>query len=87
MPRVGFEPTIPVFERAKTVHALDRATTVLCIRLLCITYINWGRGLRYRPRVAVTVYAHIQEILPFDSRSGQQLSPPRISVFYSVIQE
>jgi hypothetical protein len=27
MPRVGFEPTIPVFERAKTVHALDRATT------------------------------------------------------------
>jgi hypothetical protein len=29
MPRVGFEPTIPAFERAKTVHALDRATTVI----------------------------------------------------------
>jgi hypothetical protein len=29
MPLVGFEPTIPVFERAKTVHALDRATTVI----------------------------------------------------------
>jgi hypothetical protein len=29
MPQVGFEPTIPVFERAKTVHALDRATTVI----------------------------------------------------------
>jgi hypothetical protein len=28
MPRMGFEPTIPVFERAKTVHALDRAATV-----------------------------------------------------------
>jgi hypothetical protein len=28
MPRVGFEPTIPVFERAKTVHALDREATV-----------------------------------------------------------
>jgi hypothetical protein len=28
MPWVGFEPMIPVFERAKTVHALDRATTV-----------------------------------------------------------
>jgi hypothetical protein len=28
MPWVGFEPTIPVFERAKTVHALDRAATV-----------------------------------------------------------
>jgi hypothetical protein len=25
MPQVGFEPTIPVFERAKIVHVLDRA--------------------------------------------------------------
>jgi hypothetical protein len=29
MPRVGFEPTIAVFERAKTVHSLDRAATVV----------------------------------------------------------
>jgi hypothetical protein len=29
MHRVGLEPTIPVFERAKTVHALDRAATVI----------------------------------------------------------
>jgi hypothetical protein len=29
MPRVGFEPTIPAFERVKTVHALDRAVTVI----------------------------------------------------------
>jgi hypothetical protein len=28
MPLVGFETTIQVFERAKTVHALDRAATV-----------------------------------------------------------
>jgi hypothetical protein len=28
MPRVRFEPTIPLFERATTVHALDRAATV-----------------------------------------------------------
>jgi hypothetical protein len=30
---VGFEPTIPAFERAKTIHALNRAATVigLCI--------------------------------------------------------
>jgi hypothetical protein len=27
MPLVGFEPTIPAFERAKTVHALDCAVT------------------------------------------------------------
>jgi hypothetical protein len=26
---VGFEPTIPAFERAKTVHALDRADAVI----------------------------------------------------------
>jgi hypothetical protein len=29
MPRVGFEPTISMFERAKTVHALDHAATVI----------------------------------------------------------
>jgi hypothetical protein len=29
VPRVGFEPTVSVFERAKTVHALDRAATVI----------------------------------------------------------
>jgi hypothetical protein len=31
MPCVGFEPTIPVFERAKTIHALYRAATVIGI--------------------------------------------------------
>jgi hypothetical protein len=31
MPRVGFEVTIPPFERAKTVYALDRAATVIGI--------------------------------------------------------
>jgi hypothetical protein len=29
MLQVGFEPTIPAFWRAKTVHALDRAATVV----------------------------------------------------------
>jgi hypothetical protein len=29
MSSVGFEPTIPAFGRAKTVHALDRAATVI----------------------------------------------------------
>jgi hypothetical protein len=29
MPWVGFEPTIPVFERAKIFHALDGAATVI----------------------------------------------------------
>jgi hypothetical protein len=34
MPRVGFEPTIPGFERAKTVHALEREANVIG----CITF-------------------------------------------------
>jgi hypothetical protein len=29
MPRLGFEPTILVFECVQTVHALDRAATVI----------------------------------------------------------
>jgi hypothetical protein len=29
MPGLGFEPMIPVFEWVKTVHALDRAATVI----------------------------------------------------------
>jgi hypothetical protein len=29
VPQMGFEATIPVFERAKTVHALDRAAPVI----------------------------------------------------------
>jgi hypothetical protein len=31
MPWAGFEPTILVFERAKTVYALDRAATVISV--------------------------------------------------------
>jgi hypothetical protein len=29
MPRVGFEPTTPVFEREKAVHTLDRTASVI----------------------------------------------------------
>jgi hypothetical protein len=29
MPQVGFKPTIPVFDRTKTVYALDRVATVI----------------------------------------------------------
>jgi hypothetical protein len=29
MPQVGYEPTIPVFERAKTDHGLDRAAIAI----------------------------------------------------------
>jgi hypothetical protein len=29
MPQAGFKPMIPMFERQKTVYALDRAATVI----------------------------------------------------------
>jgi hypothetical protein len=36
MPRVEFEPTTPVFEPAKTVHALDRAATEIGLFFLLL---------------------------------------------------
>jgi hypothetical protein len=44
MPRAGFESTTPVFERAKTVHALDRAATVNMTLDLRFSrwYQDWG---------------------------------------------
>jgi hypothetical protein len=33
MPHVAFEPTIPVFERTKRVHALDCAATVIGMKI------------------------------------------------------
>jgi hypothetical protein len=41
MPRVGFEPTIPAFQQRKTVHALDRAATVI------------GNGLQWDKRIVL----------------------------------
>jgi hypothetical protein len=31
---MGFEPTIPAGEHVKTVHALDRAATVICVSIM-----------------------------------------------------
>jgi hypothetical protein len=39
MSRVGFETTIPVFERAKKVQASDRAATVIGILFKCMAFI------------------------------------------------
>jgi hypothetical protein len=53
MPRVGFEPTIPVFVRAKTVHALDRAATV--IGYFKHTHIEWDK-----PVASVLLYRTLE---------------------------
>jgi hypothetical protein len=40
MPQVGIEPTIPVFRWAKTVHALDRAATMVRFKLYYNTLLS-----------------------------------------------
>jgi hypothetical protein len=45
MPRVEFEPMTPVFERAKAVHALDRAATVISRSSLLMCH--YDASLRY----------------------------------------
>jgi hypothetical protein len=44
MPWVGFEPTIPVFERAKTIHVIDGEATVMGpVVLQCVNLPNFTR--------------------------------------------
>jgi hypothetical protein len=40
MPRVGFEPMIPMFERAEMFHALDRSDTVIGHHLSAIPQLD-----------------------------------------------
>jgi hypothetical protein len=40
MPSVGFEPATPAFELAKTIHVLDRATTVIGTIYVCQVALN-----------------------------------------------
>jgi hypothetical protein len=57
MPLAGLEPTIPVFKRAKTFHALDRAATVTGLTSLPKRWsrdssvgiaTGWAAGVRFR---------------------------------------
>jgi hypothetical protein len=61
MPRVGFETTIPVFERAKAVHALDRAATVRGKDKHCSWQIrNWQNCSRV-PEVGLPLQSFSQQ--------------------------
>jgi hypothetical protein len=54
MPRVEFKPTIPVFERAKTVHALGRVlTTTLQLATQRLLHPHFSNGM-----VACLRYEH-----------------------------
>jgi hypothetical protein len=56
MPQVGFEPTIPVFERAQTVHTLDRAATLIGQSLV---YAHYFRRLHTEPISQVRSYHEV----------------------------
>jgi hypothetical protein len=45
---MGFEPTIPVFERVKTVHALDVTATLIGITSFC-TSLSRAKRIGYEP--------------------------------------
>jgi hypothetical protein len=47
---VGFEPTIPAFEREKTVHAIDRAATVIGVHILID--LKCVEELKYCPHIS-----------------------------------
>jgi hypothetical protein len=53
MPRVGFEPTILVFERANALHALDRAATVISESIRLTARIGTGARQRILKRVCI----------------------------------
>jgi hypothetical protein len=56
MLRVGFEPTIPAFERAKTVHVLDRAAAVIGNESFCLPLVNMNIHRTARPTDDVRRY-------------------------------
>jgi hypothetical protein len=53
MPRLGYEPTIPVFERTKTAHALDRADTLTSSSNLLDLIFSVLSGLCINPRLII----------------------------------
>jgi hypothetical protein len=53
MSRVEFESTIPVFERVKAFHALDRAATVTVIALVHSAF-SWNNSFQNQSLITET---------------------------------
>jgi hypothetical protein len=65
MPRVGFELTIPVFEWAKTVHALECAAAVTCQSSFYVTLFLtcWSPLISQASSLAFSFMFHVQNCL------------------------
>jgi hypothetical protein len=61
MPQVGYEPTIQLFEQAKTVYALDLAVTVLGHQMQHKSHIgnNWNA---YKGLVGLLERDHLENL-------------------------
>jgi hypothetical protein len=86
MSRVGFEPAIPVFQRLKTVHALDRAATVIDTMIYSSYFSCSSLTLSYRqpspykiirPSLEMNIvlaiwhlYAHFSFTIPMNLKFG-----------------
>jgi hypothetical protein len=61
MPRVEFDPTIPVFERAKTINALDRTATVIDGRFYYVAIILYYIIQHYiNSHILLLITAHFE---------------------------
>jgi hypothetical protein len=74
MPQVEFEPTVPAFEWAKTVHALDRMGTVIGI-----SHINTKKYIIIF--ICGTIYVSIQT--PHISRATRRNSLERLKCIWA----
>jgi hypothetical protein len=68
MPRMGFESTIPLFERAKTFPALDRAANIIgdiliYYTLICMPedYYTWNKWTSNKHRIWLLEYPKVAD--------------------------
>jgi hypothetical protein len=77
MPVMGFEPTIPEFEREKTVHTLDRAAAVIAVVLHRVLHIS-KLALRYRAPSNILPGMFSEQFPAVHFREPHATSQPRI---------
>jgi hypothetical protein len=77
---MGFEQPIPVLERAKTVHALDRAATVSCQSIHILAINSFRLILVLLSCLRLTVYSH--EIQQTTVAFLTSLCPTHVSIRY-----